>query len=62
VEYLTSSEVAGRLGVSQRAFNRWVAAGLIVPTWRTLAGGHARYEWADVERQAAEIRRKRGES
>ncbi|WP_214407063.1 helix-turn-helix domain-containing protein [Pseudonocardia lacus] len=61
VEYLKSGEVAKLLGISQTSFNRMVASGLIRPTWTTPAGGHGRYLWEDVERQVAEIRRKRGE-
>jgi predicted site-specific integrase-resolvase len=61
VEYLTSSQVARRLGIAQGTFNRMVASGLVRPTWRTPAGGHGRYLWEDVDRQVAEIRRRRGE-
>lgn len=61
VEYLMSGEVARRLGISQTSFNRMVSSGLVRPTWRTPAGGHARYLWEDVERQIAKIRRDRGE-
>jgi hypothetical protein len=61
VEYLTSSQVARRLGIAQGTYTRRVASGRGRPTWRTPAGGHGRYLWEDVERQIAEIRRKRGE-
>lgn len=61
VEYLTSGEVARRLGIAQVSVNRMVRSGLLRPTWRTPAGGHARYLWEDVERQIDEIRRNRGE-
>jgi excisionase family DNA binding protein len=58
--YLTSAEVARHLGVSPRTVGKWLERGLITPTWRTL-GGHARFLAEDVDRQAAEIHRKRGD-
>jgi excisionase family DNA binding protein len=59
VEYLTSTQVAKRLGVSQRSLHRWAEAGLLVPAWRTPGGRHARYYWPDVQEQVRELERRR---
>lgn len=42
VKYLTSKDVAHRLGVTPRTVGKWIESGMIEPTWRTL-GGHARF-------------------
>jgi excisionase family DNA binding protein len=56
VEYLTSTQVAKRLGMSQRSVHRWAEAGLVLPAWRT-PGGHARYYWPDVQEQVRNLQR-----
>ncbi|MCO1660377.1 helix-turn-helix domain-containing protein [Pseudonocardia humida] len=60
VRYLTSAEVARHLGVAPRTVGKWPETGLITPTSRTL-GGHSRFLVEDVDRQAEEIRRRRGD-
>jgi DNA-binding transcriptional MerR regulator len=58
VEYLTSTQVAKRLGMSQRSVHRWAEAGLVLPAWLT-PGGHARYYWPDVQEQVRKLQRNR---
>jgi len=54
-ELLTTGQVAERIGVSARTVAAWVRSGKLTPTYITL-GGHARFDWADVERQMREQR------
>ena len=54
-ELLTTGQVAERIGVSARTVASWVRQGRLKPTYVTL-GGHARFDWADVERQMREQR------
>lgn len=49
---MSTGEAAKALGVNLRSLQRWAAAGLIEPDYRT-PGGHARW---DVERVRAELR------
>lgn len=53
--YLTTGQVAERLGVTRRAVNKWVTSGVLAPTLRT-PGGRLRWHWSDVERQLRERR------
>ena len=53
VPYVTTTQAAKELGVGVRSLQRWVAAGLIEPDFRT-AGGHGRW---DVDRLRGELRR-----
>lgn len=48
MELLSPAEAAGRLGVSVRTLDRYVAQGLIRPL-RT-PGGHRRFRPADLDR------------
>jgi excisionase family DNA binding protein len=54
-ELLTTGQVAERIGVSARTVASWVRAGKLTPTYVTM-GGHARFDWTDVERQLREQR------
>jgi excisionase family DNA binding protein len=47
---LTSRETAEQLGVGLSTLQRWAAAGIIEPAWRT-PGGHARWDIDSVRRQ-----------
>lgn len=59
VQYLTSMQVARRMGVATRTVGKWLERGLITPSWRTL-GGHARFTVEDVERYKTEAQRQHG--
>jgi len=48
---LTSKEAADELGVGVSTLQRWAAAGLISPVWRTPRGRHARWDIDDLRRQ-----------
>jgi DNA-binding transcriptional MerR regulator len=52
---MKSTQVAKRLGVSQRSIHRWMEAELVVPAWRTPGGRHARYYWPDVQEQVRKL-------
>ena len=54
-ELLTTGQVAERIGVSARTVASWVRAGKLLPTYVTL-GGHARFDWVEVQRQLHEQR------
>lgn len=58
-ELLTTGQVAERIGVSARTVASWVRDGKLVPTYVTM-GGHARFDWPDVERQLREQRQTGG--
>jgi excisionase family DNA binding protein len=47
---LTSSDVAQRLGVSNRTVARWVREGRLKPEYVT-PGGQNRFRWEDVRSQ-----------
>ena len=47
---VSTSAAARAVGVSQPTLSRWVAAGLITPTQRTL-GGHMRWDVTDLRAQ-----------
>lgn len=51
--YLTTPQAARALGIGPRSLQRWVAAGLVEPDFRTV-GGHARW---DVDRLRGELLR-----
>lgn len=54
-EQLITSGVAARaLGIDISTLNRWWRAGLIKPSFVT-AGGHARWELADLRRQLQQL-------
>ncbi|MCA1674196.1 MAG: helix-turn-helix domain-containing protein [Pseudonocardiaceae bacterium] len=55
--FLTSGQVAERLGVTSRAVARWVQKGMLKPTLTT-PGGRYRWKWSDVERQLREQRQR----
>ena len=48
IVYLTTSQVAERLGVDSSTIRRWVLNGDITPT-RTTLGGHHRFTESDLE-------------
>jgi excisionase family DNA binding protein len=54
-ELLTSTDVAKRLGVSNRTVARWVREGKLKPTWTTV-GGQSRFRWSEVEEQLRRMR------
>lgn len=58
-DFLTTSQVAARIGVSARTVAGWVRDGKIRPTFVTV-GGHARFEWDDFARQLAALRERDG--
>ncbi|WP_433870103.1 MerR family DNA-binding transcriptional regulator [Saccharopolyspora sp. CA-218241] len=53
--YLTTGEVARKLGISPRTLARYVREGLLEPSL-TLPSGHHRWAWDDVVRQMQEYR------
>lgn len=53
---LTTGEAAAAMHVHPRTFRRWVADGWVTPT-DTTAGGHYRWDIADVRRQLSERRK-----
>lgn len=55
--FLTSGQVAKRLGVTQRTISSWVAQGKLVPTWTTLGGRH-RFRWSEVQQQVEDAQRR----
>jgi len=57
--FLSTGDVARRLGVTPGAVDKWVQKGQLVPTVIT-PGGRYRWLWSDVQRQLNE-RRKREE-
>ena len=58
-ELLSTGQVAERIGVSPRTVAGWVRDGKITPTFVTV-GGHARFDWDDVQRQMRELRQTDG--
>jgi excisionase family DNA binding protein len=50
---ISSGDVARRLGVTTRAFGRWVARGMLTPAVTT-PGGRYRFRWSEVQAQLRE--------
>jgi 8-oxo-dGTP pyrophosphatase MutT (NUDIX family) len=48
--YLTTGQAATALGIHVHTLRRWVAAGLVEPTWQT-PKGHGRWDMEDLRRQ-----------
>lgn len=55
---LPTSEAARRVGVARRTLTLWASEGLVTPALRT-AGGHYRWDLADLQRQLDEMIRDR---
>jgi len=55
--FITTGEVARRLGVTPGAVDKWVQKGLLTPTVTT-PGGRYRWRWSDVQRQMREQRQR----
>lgn len=53
---LTTGQAAEQLGIHRRTLAAWWADGKVTPTFTT-AGGHARWDLADLRRQIEEWRR-----
>lgn len=53
-EFLSSSEVAARLGIDKSTLSRWVKAGRIKPVY-TAPGGAQIFTVAEVERVQANL-------
>lgn len=51
---VSTTQAAKALGLSQSTLSRWVKAGHIKPTQKTI-GGHMRWDLDDLRRQIAEI-------
>ena len=51
---VSTTQAARTLGLSQSTLSRWVKAGHIRPTQKTI-GGHMRWDVDDLRRQIAEI-------
>lgn len=54
---VSTGEAAKALSVDRTTLARWVREGRVTPTSWT-AGGHARWDVADLERQIAELRKR----
>lgn len=57
VAMLTNGEAARELGIGASTLAHWIADGKVTPTFTT-AGGHARWELADLRRQVDEWRKR----
>lgn len=55
--FLTSGEVAERLGVTSRAVDRWVQRGILAPAVIT-PGGRYRWRWSEVQVQMEDWRKR----
>jgi excisionase family DNA binding protein len=53
---LTTGEAAKALSIDRSTLARWQREGKVTPSWTT-AGGHARWDLADLERQVSDLRR-----
>jgi excisionase family DNA binding protein len=56
--FITSGEVARRLGVTTRAVGSWVRKGLLTPAVTT-PGGRYRFKWSEVVEQLRQAREER---
>lgn len=56
VPFVTTTQAARELGVGVRSLQRWTAAGLIEPDFRT-PGGHARWDVARLRGELLRIAR-----
>jgi excisionase family DNA binding protein len=56
----TTEEAARSVNVTTRTLHRWINAGIVKPTDRTI-GGHYRWDLEDLQRQVREYQRKREE-
>ena len=56
----TTEEVACSVNVTTRTLHRWINAGIVTPTDRTV-GGHYRWDLDDLRRQIREYQRRRDE-
>ena len=56
----TTEEAARAANVTTRTLHRWITAGIVKPTDRTI-GGHYRWDIDDLRRQVREYQRRREE-